>query len=77
MKMSPAEALVAATVNGACAMGLGERIGSLECGKEADLIMLNVADYREIPYHFGMNLVAMVMKRGDIIYPRTEFPWSA
>jgi hypothetical protein len=35
--------------------------------------MLNVADYREIPFRFGMNLVAMMMKRGDVIYPRMEF----
>ncbi len=72
--MHPAEAVTAATINGAWAIGQGERIGSLEAGKQADLIMLNAADYREIPYHFGMNLVAMVMKAGSVIYPRMEFP---
>jgi imidazolonepropionase len=77
MKMSPAAAIAAATINAAWAMGLGEQIGSLERGKQADLVMLNVADYREIPYHFGMNLVAMTMKGGDVIYPRMEFPWSS
>ncbi len=74
MGMHPAEALTAATINGAWAIGRGERVGSLEAGKQADLIMLNAADYREIPYHFGMNLVAMVMKAGSVIYPRMEFP---
>ncbi len=73
MGMHPAEAVAAATVNGAWAIGRGGRIGTLETGKQADLIMLNAADYREIPYHFGMNLVAMVMKAGSVIYPRMEF----
>ena len=73
MRMTPAESVVAATINGAFALGRAERAGSIEPGKDADLIMLNASDYREIPYRFGMNLVAMVMKRGDIIYPRMDF----
>ena len=73
MRMRPDEAIVSATVNAAHALCCGGRIGSLERGKDADLIMLNASDYREIPYHFGMNLVAMTMKRGDAIYPRMEF----
>ena len=76
MRMTPAEAITAATINGAHALRCADRLGSLEYGKNADLIMLNVPDYREIPYHFGMNLVAMTMKRGDVIYPRMEFSWS-
>lgn len=72
MRMMPAEAITAATINAACALGVADRVGSLQSGKQADLIMLNVPDYREIPYHFGMNLVAMVMKRGQILYPRLE-----
>ncbi len=76
MRMTPAEAVTAATINAAHATSAGDRTGSLEYGKDADLIMLNVSDYREIPYHFGMNLVAMMMKRGDVIYPRVELPWS-
>ncbi len=73
MRMSPAEAITAATINAAHALRCGDRLGSLEYGKQADLIMLNVSDYRQIPYHFGMNLVAMVMKRGDVVYPRMRF----
>jgi len=66
--MSPAEALCAATFNAACAIGCGNFAGSLEAGKAGDLIVLNAADYREIPYHFGVNLVRMTVKRGAIIY---------
>ncbi|MCP5114417.1 MAG: amidohydrolase family protein [bacterium] len=76
MAVTAAEAITAATINSAHAVGRADRAGSLEAGKDADLIMLNVSDYREIPYHFGMNLVALCMKRGDALFPRMEFPWS-
>lgn len=76
MSLSPAEAVTAATINAAWALGIAQRTGSLEYGKDADLIMLNASDYREIPYRFGMNLIALTMKRGEVIYPRMEFPWS-
>src|ERR1700722_13176502 len=68
MKMSPEEAICAATFNAACAIGCENRVGSLDTGKSADLIVLNAADYREIPYHFGVNLVRMTMKRGETVY---------
>src|SRR6266404_8605541 len=55
MKMSPAEAIAAATINGAWALGLADRKGSLEPGKDADLAVFDVRDYREIPYWFGVN----------------------
>ncbi len=55
MKMSPAEAIAAATINGAWALGLADRKGSVEPGKDADLAMFDVRDYREIPYWFGVN----------------------
>lgn len=67
MAMSPAEAIAAATINGAHALGLGSRIGSIEYGKQADLLVLEASDYRELPYYFGVNLVQMTMKRGKII----------
>ncbi|MEO8663369.1 MAG: imidazolonepropionase [Bryobacteraceae bacterium] len=70
MRMSPAEAITAATINGAHAIGMGSRVGSLEYGKQADLIVLDAGDYREIPYYFGVNLVKMTVKRGEIIYSR-------
>jgi imidazolonepropionase len=66
--MSPAEAICAATFNAACAIGSGHAAGSLEVGKPADLIVLNASDYREIPYHFGVNLVNRTVKRGVTIY---------
>ena len=62
MRMSPAEAITAATINGAHALGFADRIGSLEPGKQADLIVLNLSDYREVPYYFGTNNVHMTIK---------------
>ena len=70
MRMTPAEAIAAATINGAYALRRQDRIGSLEVGKSADLAVYNVADYREIPYYFGVNHCWLVMKRGEIIFPR-------
>ena len=67
------EALCAATVNGAHALGLGATHGTLEPGKQADLIVLDVRDYREACYYFGANLVALVMKRGAIVHATQEF----
>ena len=63
-KLSPAEALIASTINAAHAIGLGHRVGSLETGKQADLLILNTHDYRHLAYHFGGNLVERVIKRG-------------
>jgi imidazolonepropionase len=68
MKLSAEEAIVAATLNAAAAMGRAERLGSLEPGKQADLAMFDVRDYREIPYYFGFNLCIMTMKKGRVIY---------
>lgn len=76
MRMTPAEALAAATINGAHAVDLGARVGSIEPGKQADLVVFDVPDYREIPYSFGVNLVAMVLKRGRIIYRQGEVRWE-
>ena len=68
MGMTPEEALCAATLNGAHALGRAHRSGSLEVGKEADLLILNVSDHRELAHHFGNNLVRLTMKRGQVIY---------
>jgi imidazolonepropionase len=70
MHMTPAEAIVASTVNGACALGLLDRIGTLEPGKDADLLVLDAEDYRELPYWFGMSPVAATIKRGRIVYEK-------
>jgi imidazolonepropionase len=67
LRMTPAEAIAAATINGAYALGREKTVGSLEAGKQADLAVYEVEDYREIPYHFGMNLCWMTMKRGEIV----------
>ncbi len=64
MRMTPAEAIVAATLNAAHAVGLDHRVGSLEAGKKADLLILDIPDYRHLPYRFGGNLVDKVIKGG-------------
>jgi imidazolonepropionase len=68
MKLTPAQAIAAATINAAAAIGRAERIGSLHPGKQADLLLLSVADYRHLGYRFGTNLVSMVVKKGQF-YP--------
>jgi len=68
LRMTPAEAIAAATINAAYALRRDKRIGSLEVGKQADLAVFEVEDYREIPYYFGMQLCWMTMKRGEIVY---------
>jgi len=68
LRMTPAEAIAAATINGAVALGRDNKIGSLEEGKQADLAVYEVEDYREIPYYFGMNLCWMTMKGGEIVW---------
>ena len=70
MRVTPAEAIAAATINPAYSLRLHNRVGSLDVGKYADLAAFDVADYREIPYYFGVNLCSMTMKRGAIIYSK-------
>jgi imidazolonepropionase len=68
LRMSPAEAIAAATINGAYALRRERRIGSLEAGKQADLAVFEVEDYREIPYYFGMQRCWMTMKNGEVVW---------
>ena len=70
MRMTPAEAIVAATLNGAYALRRAERIGSLEVGKFADLAVFDLDDYREIPYYFGVNRCVATFKHGELIDSR-------
>ena len=77
MRMSPAEAISAATINGAHAVRWADRAGSLEPGKQADVIVLSAEDYREIPYHFGVNLVSATVKRGAVIYQQGSVTGAA
>lgn len=67
MRMTPAEAIRAATINGARALCRADRLGSLEAGKQADVIVLDVADYRELPYYFGVNHCRVTIKRGTVV----------
>ena len=67
MNMTPAEALTAATYNAACAIKQQDRIGSLELGKQADVLILSISNYKMIPYHFGINHASRVIKKGEIV----------
>jgi len=68
MGMSVEEAITAATLNAACALDLAEEIGSLEVGKRADVVILGLETYRQIPYFFGHNPVSVVIQRGKAVY---------
>ena len=72
MKMTPAEALTAATFNAACAINRQNTIGSLEVGKQADLLVLSVPNYQMLPYHFGINHVSTVIKKGVIVREKLQ-----
>ncbi|MGA9116933.1 MAG: imidazolonepropionase [Bacteroidota bacterium] len=67
MRMTPEEAITAATLHGAAALGLASDLGSIEPGKRADLVVADVPDYRHLAYHFGFNHAAAVIKGGTIL----------
>ena len=67
MRMTPAEAITASTYNAACAIGMQREVGSLEVGKQADVLILDCPNHRFLPYHFGVNLVETVVKKGRVI----------
>ena len=68
LRMTPAEAIAAATINAAYALRRDKQIGSLEIGKQADVAIFDVEDYREIPYYFGVNKCWMTIRRGHVVY---------
>lgn len=72
MRMTPAEAITAATINAAYSLGRGNEIGSLEPGKRADFVIYDCKDYREIPYFAGVELTSSVYIAGDVAYARAE-----
>ncbi|MBE0556761.1 MAG: amidohydrolase family protein [Proteobacteria bacterium] len=67
MGMSPEECIVAATINAAAAVSLSDRVGSIEVGKEADLVLYDVPNYRFLAYHFATNHATKIIKRGTIL----------
>jgi imidazolonepropionase len=67
MGMTMEEAVSAVTINGAAALDRSDRIGSIETGKQADLLLFDVPDYRRIPYHVGVNHLAAVVKGGFVV----------
>ncbi|MFI5174970.1 MAG: imidazolonepropionase [Terriglobia bacterium] len=70
LRMTPAETFAAATLGGARALASAERLGSLQAGKQADLVLFNVNDYRLVPYYYGMNMVRAVIKKGRVLFDR-------
>lgn len=66
MKLTPAQAIAASTINSAHAIRRSDMIGSIEVGKQADMLIMSVPDYRHIGYRYGTNLVKQVIKRGQV-----------
>jgi imidazolonepropionase len=77
MRMTPAEAITAATINAAYSLGLGHQIGSLENGKNANFVIHDFIDYREIPYFFGAASTVAVYITGKQVWPRPPIPASS
>jgi len=73
MRMTPAEAITASTINAAAALGLEKKVGSLEVGKRADVIVLDVPMHAQLPYKFGTNLCSLVVKDGKVVWERQPF----
>lgn len=72
MRMTPAEAITAATINAAYSLGCGGRLGSLEAGKQADIVVFDCADCRQVPYLFGINHALVVIKSGKVVADRRD-----
>lgn len=70
LKMTPAEAWVASTYHAARAIGCDDRVGALEAGKQADFVIWDADSESEVPYHFGVNLVRKVFKKGKLVYEK-------
>ena len=70
MKMTPSETIAAATLNSARAIDVDQHAGSLEKGKKADIMLLDIPNYQYIPYHYGMNHVKMVFRHGELVHQK-------
>ena len=66
-RMTPEEILTAVTINAACSCGLEEKVGTLEVGKQADMVIWNAPDMEMLVYRFGSNLAKTVIKRGEVV----------
>jgi imidazolonepropionase len=73
MRMTPSEAVTAATINAAAALGLDKKVGTIERGKRADLIVLDIPGHAHLPYKFGTNLCSRVVKEGKTVWERQPF----
>jgi imidazolonepropionase len=70
LKMTPAEVLLGMTIKAARALSRDGRIGSIKAGKQADLVLFSIPDFRYIPYHFGGDMVRAVVKQGNVLFDR-------
>jgi len=73
MRMTPAEAVTAATINAAAALGLEKKIGSIEASKRADMVVLDIRNHAQLPYRFGTNLCSLVIKDGKVVWQKRPF----
>lgn len=73
MRMTPAEAITASTINAAAALGREKKVGTIEAGKRADMIVLDIRTYAQLPYRFGTNLCLAVVKNGVVVWEARPF----
>jgi imidazolonepropionase len=73
--LEPEEAVVASTINAAHVLGIPRLVGSLEVGKQADVLLLNIRDYRDLFRYAGANLVSKAIKRGRLVYQQGAVEW--
>jgi imidazolonepropionase len=72
LKMTPSECLTAATLNAAAAIAMETQVGSLESGKQADIILVDVPNLATLPYHYGINHVRTTIRQGRVVYQRAD-----
>lgn len=72
MRMTPAEAVTASTINAAYSLNRGSLVGSLEAGKQADIVVFNCPDFRRIPYFYGINHASIIIKSGRVVVDRRD-----
>ena len=69
-RMTPKEVIQAVTIHAAKSMGRENEIGSFDIGKQADAVLLNIPNYKYLPYHFGVDHVESVVKGGKVVYQK-------